>query len=197
MSQAPSGCFSRTQRKLPSDLISGMSSVAAATQRPDRVAGMHFFNPAPVMALVEIIRGPATSDETGGGSVGLLVRPDVLLSHEVGWAAEGELMDSYIESGDVDIEDGHHFWFVTRVVPDFEYPGTDDPMAECRMKLIVRDYPNGTPREPMNQLVTAMTEQNWIRLRARALAMRIEATSPAHGWRLGKVRLDVRQDGRR
>jgi len=41
-----------------------ITEVAAATQRPDRVIGMHFFNPAPVMKLVEVIRGMATSQET-------------------------------------------------------------------------------------------------------------------------------------
>ncbi|WP_026884186.1 3-hydroxybutyryl-CoA dehydrogenase [Clostridium akagii] len=41
-----------------------ITEVAAATKRPDKVIGMHFFNPAPVMKLVEVIRGMATSDET-------------------------------------------------------------------------------------------------------------------------------------
>jgi 3-hydroxybutyryl-CoA dehydrogenase len=41
-----------------------ITEVAAATRRPDRVIGMHFFNPAPIMKLVEIIKGIATSDHT-------------------------------------------------------------------------------------------------------------------------------------
>jgi 3-hydroxybutyryl-CoA dehydrogenase len=41
-----------------------ITRIASATQRPDRVIGMHFFNPVPVMKLIEIIRGLATSDET-------------------------------------------------------------------------------------------------------------------------------------
>ncbi|KGK87186.1 3-hydroxybutyryl-CoA dehydrogenase [Clostridium sp. HMP27] len=41
-----------------------ITEVATATARPDKVIGMHFFNPAPVMKLVEIIRGMATSQET-------------------------------------------------------------------------------------------------------------------------------------
>ena len=50
-------------------LVSNTSSlsiteVASATNRPEKVIGMHFFNPAPVMKLVEIIRGMATSQET-------------------------------------------------------------------------------------------------------------------------------------
>lgn len=41
-----------------------ITSIAAVTARPDKVIGMHFMNPVPVMRLVEIIRGLATSDET-------------------------------------------------------------------------------------------------------------------------------------
>jgi 3-hydroxybutyryl-CoA dehydrogenase len=41
-----------------------ISSLAAATSRPDKVIGMHFFNPVPVLKLVEIIRARDTSDET-------------------------------------------------------------------------------------------------------------------------------------
>ena len=41
-----------------------ITKIAALTRRPDKVIGMHFFNPVPVMKLVEVIRGLATSDET-------------------------------------------------------------------------------------------------------------------------------------
>jgi len=41
-----------------------ITKIAAATNRPDRVIGMHFMNPVPLMKLVEVIRGIATSDET-------------------------------------------------------------------------------------------------------------------------------------
>ncbi len=41
-----------------------ITRLAAATQRPDKVIGLHFFNPVPVMSLVEIIRGLQTSDTT-------------------------------------------------------------------------------------------------------------------------------------
>jgi 3-hydroxybutyryl-CoA dehydrogenase len=40
-----------------------ITKIASATQRPDKVIGMHFMNPVPVMKLVEVIRGYATSDE--------------------------------------------------------------------------------------------------------------------------------------
>jgi 3-hydroxybutyryl-CoA dehydrogenase len=63
--------FRRADTALPSEavLASNTSSISitrlgAATGRPDRVVGMHFFNPVPVMALVEVVRGLETSDET-------------------------------------------------------------------------------------------------------------------------------------
>lgn len=63
--------FAALDRLLPPESIlsSNTSSIsitklAAATGRPDRVIGMHFMNPVPVMKLVEVIRGIATSDAT-------------------------------------------------------------------------------------------------------------------------------------
>lgn len=41
-----------------------ITEIGASTKRPDKVCGMHFFNPAPLMRLVEVIRGYSTSDET-------------------------------------------------------------------------------------------------------------------------------------
>jgi 3-hydroxybutyryl-CoA dehydrogenase len=48
-----------------------ISSLAAATERPDKVIGMHFFNPVPVMALVEVVNTPQTSAETRAAVVEL------------------------------------------------------------------------------------------------------------------------------
>lgn len=63
--------FRRADEVLPPEavLASNTSSIpigslAAATSRPDKVVGMHFFNPVPVLKLVEVIRGKETSDET-------------------------------------------------------------------------------------------------------------------------------------
>jgi len=63
--------FRRADQTLPETAILAsntssipISSLAAATGRPDRVIGMHFFNPVPVLKLVEVVRGRDTSDET-------------------------------------------------------------------------------------------------------------------------------------
>jgi 3-hydroxybutyryl-CoA dehydrogenase len=70
--------FRRADAALPPEAIlaSNTSSIsitrlAAATSRPGHVVGMHFFNPVPVMALVEVIRGLDTSDETAAEIVEL------------------------------------------------------------------------------------------------------------------------------
>jgi len=70
--------FRRADETLPPEavLASNTSSIpitqlAAATTRPDRVVGMHFFNPVPVLKLVEVIRGLDTSDETAQAVVAL------------------------------------------------------------------------------------------------------------------------------
>lgn len=63
--------FRQVERQLAEDGILasntssiGITQLAAATQHPERFIGMHFFNPVPVMKLVEIVRGLATSDHT-------------------------------------------------------------------------------------------------------------------------------------
>ena len=48
-----------------------ITRIAAATSRPEQVIGMHFFNPVPVLKLVEVIRGLQTSDETAASIVAL------------------------------------------------------------------------------------------------------------------------------
>ena len=70
--------FRAADEALPADAIlaSNTSSIpitelAAATSRPERVIGMHFFNPVPVLALVEVIRAEQTSDETAAAIVAL------------------------------------------------------------------------------------------------------------------------------
>jgi 3-hydroxybutyryl-CoA dehydrogenase len=75
--------FGRADRVLPEGAILAsntssisIASLASATARPERVVGMHFFNPVPVMKLVEVVRAPQTSDET--------VREVVALAEELG-----------------------------------------------------------------------------------------------------------------
>ena len=70
--------FHRADETLPPEAVLAsntssipIASLGGATERPDRVIGMHFFNPVPVMKLVEVVRTPATSDETARAVVEL------------------------------------------------------------------------------------------------------------------------------
>ncbi len=70
--------FRRADDALPAESILAsntssipITSLAAATGRPDRVIGMHFFNPVPVLELVEVIRGLETSDQTAAAIIEL------------------------------------------------------------------------------------------------------------------------------
>jgi 3-hydroxybutyryl-CoA dehydrogenase len=70
--------FARADSVLPADAVLAsntssipITSLAAVTGRPERVIGMHFFNPVPVLKLVEVIRGLQTSDETAEAIVEL------------------------------------------------------------------------------------------------------------------------------
>jgi 3-hydroxybutyryl-CoA dehydrogenase len=75
---AKEALFLRADDLLPDDAILAsntssipITSLAAVTKRPERVIGMHFFNPVPVLKLVEVIRALQTSDETAAAIIGL------------------------------------------------------------------------------------------------------------------------------
>jgi 3-hydroxybutyryl-CoA dehydrogenase len=70
--------FRRADEALPPEAVLAsntssipITSLAAVTQRPERVIGMHFFNPVPVLKLVEVIRAVQTSDETAAAITAL------------------------------------------------------------------------------------------------------------------------------
>jgi 3-hydroxybutyryl-CoA dehydrogenase len=76
--QAKEDLFRRADETLPPEAILAsntssipITSLAAVTRRPARVIGMHFFNPVPVLRLVEVIRAVQTSDETAAAIVAL------------------------------------------------------------------------------------------------------------------------------
>src|SRR5438477_9413089 len=83
--------FRRADETLPAEAILAsntssipITSLAVATQRPDRVIGMHFFNPVPVLELVEVVRGRETSDDTATQIVALaeaLGKPPAVTNH--------------------------------------------------------------------------------------------------------------------
>jgi 3-hydroxybutyryl-CoA dehydrogenase len=107
--------FRRADQTLPAEAVLAsntssipITSLAAATRRPDRVIGMHFFNPVPVLKLVEVVRGRETSDETAGAITELarqLGKTPALANDFPGFVSNRILMP-YINEAAYALQDG-------------------------------------------------------------------------------------------
>jgi hypothetical protein len=113
-------------------------------------------------------------------------------------------LNAYIESSVVDIGEGDQFMFASRIIPDITFRNsTTEPTATFTIKA--RNYPGGNYFGTSNNSVAStatvpvqlFTEQSFIRVRGRSVALRVESNQVNTAWRLGSPRLDVRPDGRR
>ena len=121
-----------------------------------------------------------------------------VFSHETGFDDDGQALTAFIETADFDIADGDHFAFVRRLLPDCLFVGeSDSPVLDYSIKI--RDNAGGTLSTASTTSVTPTSEfaMSNVRARARQVRVRVESSDIQNGWRLGDVRLDVRQDGRR
>ncbi len=86
------------------------SSMASATERPDRFCNMHFFNPALVMSCVEVVRGQATSDDTMTTVVDLtsrLGKEPVVLSKEINGFVANRILNAIRDESIYLLENGY------------------------------------------------------------------------------------------
>jgi hypothetical protein len=114
-------------------------------------------------------------------------------------------ISAYIESSQFDIGDGNNFSFVSRIIPDvtFRDSTTGSPSVTFTMKA--RNFPGGNYLQEDDSTVTKtatvpveqFTNQAFVRLRGRSMALRVASNETGMTWRLGSPRMDVRQDGRR
>ena len=113
-------------------------------------------------------------------------------------------LSAYIQSSPLDLGDGEQFMFITRMIPDLTFrSSTGAPQAT--ITLSAQNFPGGAffGDQPNPVVRTAefpverFTQQNFLRLRGRAMTFRIESSQVGTGWRLGSPRIDVRPDGRR
>jgi hypothetical protein len=123
-------------------------------------------------------------------------------------------IDCYIQSSDFDIEDGHNYGFVWRMIPDITFNGSNTaPPENPRVNFTMR--PKQNPGSPYNVApsplvrsaqnygtvhtynVQEFTQIVYTRVRGRQLAFRIESDTLGTQWQLGTPRMDVRPDGRR
>jgi hypothetical protein len=121
---------------------------------------------------------------------------------------------SYIQSSDFDIEDGHNYGFVWRMIPDITFDGSTTP-APNYPQVTFSARPRQNPGAPYNTApspevrskddysernnytVQQFTEIVYTRIRGRQLAFRVESTGLGVAWQLGTPRIDVKPDGRR
>jgi len=119
-----------------------------------------------------------------------------LYRHETGYDDDGSAMTAYVESGDMELDVGGRFMFLSRMIPDFRFSGDTDSVS---MDITIKG--KRFPLESLSTLatttVTSTTGQNFLRTRARESVIRIESSGLGYGWRLGDLRVDLRQDGRR
>jgi hypothetical protein len=124
-------------------------------------------------------------------------------------------INSYIQSSDFDIEDGHNYGYVWRIIPDITFDGSDTTGATSDKPFVqftVRPKQNpganyGTATSPTvtsaqsyagqtSYLVQQFTEIVYSRVRGRQMAFKVESNSIGTQWQLGVPRIDVRPDGR-
>ena len=116
--------------------------------------------------------------------------------HETGYDDDGSAMTAYIESGDVELDEGGRFMFLSRMIPDFRFSG-DTGSASMDVTIKGKRFPLESLSTLATATVTSSTEQNFLRTRARESVVRIESSGLGFGWRLGDLRFEMRQDGRR
>ncbi len=101
-----------------------VNEIAQSTSRPESVVGLHFFSPANVMRLLEIVRGEATSPETLATAMAIgkaLRKQGVVVGVRDGFVANGMLLP-YIREGEFLVEEGATPEQVDRVIFEFGFP---------------------------------------------------------------------------
>jgi 3-hydroxybutyryl-CoA dehydrogenase len=110
--------------------------LGAATERPDRVVGIHWFNPVPVMGLVEIVRSITTSDETVefARAFGAMLGKTTVLSRDRAGFIVNTLLIPYLNDAIRMLEDG----FATREDIDTAiHLGLNHPMGPLRLADLI------------------------------------------------------------
>ena len=114
-------------------------------------------------------------------------------------------ISAYIESSQFDIGDGNNFSFVSRIIPDVTFRDSTVSSPSVTFTMKARNFPGGNYLQEDDSTVTKtatvpveqFTNQAFVRLRGRSMALRVDSNETGMTWRLGSPRMDVRQDGRR
>ena len=118
---------------------------------------------------------------------------------------------SYIQSSEFDIDDGHNFGFIWRILPDITFRQSTATSPQVTMTLIplqnsgagyntppsVGGDDNATVVRSSTVPVEQFTGQVYVRVRGRQLVFKVEGEQLGLQWQLGAPRIDIRPDGRR
>jgi len=119
-----------------------------------------------------------------------------LYQHEVGFDDDGQPMTAFIESGDVELGEGEYFMYMNRIIPDFTFSGNS---SDATADIVIKgsNFPLESATTLSTSTVTPTSTQSFVRNRARHAVVRVESSGLGYGWRLGTLRFEMRQDGRR
>ena len=120
-------------------------------------------------------------------------------------------ISAIIASAEFDIDDGDHFGFVWRMLPDITFRGSDTTKPQVTMSLIpmqnagsgynnpisVGGNQNATVTRTSTSVIEQFTGQVYVRVRGRQMIIQVESNQLGCAWQLGSPRIDIKQDGRR
>jgi hypothetical protein len=120
-------------------------------------------------------------------------------------------INAYITSGEFDLDDGHKFSFVSRILPDVTFDGSTATSPSATMTLYPLQDSGSGYNDPASEggnsagtitrsatvPVEVYTDQVDIRVRGRQMSVKVESTDTGVQWQLGIPRIDMRPDGRR
>jgi len=121
-----------------------------------------------------------------------------LYDQEFGFLADGSGFTAFIESADFDLDPaGEKFMFISKLIPDLEFRKSSDTGNTVDIVIKGRDYPLQDLSILSTTSVTPSSTFANIRGRSRQSAIRVSNSTGDFGWRLGDIRLELRQDGKR
>ena len=130
-----------------------------------------------------------------------------LYNQETGEDADGSPMDNvFIESSDFDLQEGNDFAFISKIIPDIKFYGTNTSSGGplINMQIKTRNFPAQSLSTKVTKDVSNNTNELNVRTRARQAVLRLQSDDDADTgnrlgvqWRLGYTRMYIQPDGRR
>ena len=129
-----------------------------------------------------------------------------MYNHEKGLNDDDIAMVSYIQSNDFDLGDGDKFILTKRIIPDVSFDTSTAATPTVDFQIRSRNFPGSAfntatdaqdTKSVVSTTVGTFTEQVYVRVRARQVALKVGSTGLGVQWQLGSPRVDGREDGER